>query len=80
MKIQGLIPLEIMSKPKDIPTRYDLGIQFEVVINNTQAIPTKVQYLGDDSLAWSTDGSKLNVGVGVEVKGSRFMLSNSIFY
>lgn len=69
MESRHLIPHEFISKPPDIMLiTYNLGMQFKLVINNTQTCITNVQQLGQDSLAWFNDGSKMDAGVG-EVKG-----------
>lgn len=77
MKIRDMIHLEFTSKLTDIMSnRYDFGMQYEVVINNTQTSITK-QQLGEDALLWFIDGSKMDAGIGIGVTGARFKLSKS---
>lgn len=46
---------------------YDLEMQFEEVMNNIPACHINLHQLEGDALAWFTDGSKLDAGVGVGV-------------
>lgn len=82
----GLVSPRIHFKPTDlIPTSFNFGMQFAMVLNNLQTIITNEQQLGGDTLVWSTKGSLLDTGVGVRVTGSRFKFfkcleSTSIIY
>lgn len=50
-----------------MPTRYDLEMQFEVVIQNIQTISTNAQQLGGDTMVWFADGTKMNAAIGIGV-------------
>lgn len=52
MKSRDVILLEGMSKPTDMPTRYDVGMHLDVLINNTQI---SIVSMGVDALVWFTE-------------------------